>query len=92
MLYEQKLYVHITYRKCFHMLYGQKVFVLTTYGKVVHKLYVQVVYICHIGNVMSDDTEYVHNESIYINYLRKRYMNIAPTRHNLSFTERQNLP
>ena len=25
-------------------------------------------------------------------YLRKVYMNIAPTGHNISFTERQNLP
>ena len=36
---------------------------------------------------MSDDTEQVHNESIDMNYLIKRYMNIAPTGHNISFTE-----
>ena len=27
-----------------------------------------------------------------MNYLRKRHMYISPTGHNLSFTERQNLP
>ena len=41
---------------------------------------------------MSDDTEQVHNESIDVTYLRKRYMNIAPTGHNFVFIERQNLP
>ena len=41
---------------------------------------------------MSDDTEQVHIESIDMTYLRKRYMNIAPTGHNLSFTEWHNLP
>ena len=41
---------------------------------------------------MSDYMEQVHNESIDMNYLLKIYMNIAPTGHNISFTERQNLP
>ena len=49
-------------------------------------LCVQVVYICHIDKDISDDTEQVHNESIDMTYLRKKYMNIAPTGHNLSFT------
>ena len=39
---------------------------------------------------MSDDTEQVHIEYIYMTYLRKIYINIAPTAHNISFTERQN--
>ena len=72
------------------MLYGQKVFVHTTYGQVVYMLYGQVVYICHIDINMSDDTEQVHTECIDMTYLRKRYMSIAPTGHNLSFIERQN--
>ena len=41
---------------------------------------------------MSDDTEQVHSESIDMTNLRKIYMNIAPTRHNISFTERNKLP
>ena len=64
----------------------------TTYGQAVYMLYGQVVYICHIDKDMSDDTEQVHNESIDMTHLRKRYMNIAPTRHNISFTEWKNLP
>ena len=71
------------------MLYGQKVLVHTTYGNVVHLLYGKFVYICHIDKDISDDTEQVHNESIDMTYLRKRYMNIAPTGHNI--LERQNL-
>ena len=51
----------------------------TTYGKVVYMCYGQVVCICHIYKDMSCDTEHVHNEYIYMNYLGKRYMNIAPT-------------
>ena len=38
------------------------------------------------------DTKQVHNESIHTTYLRKRYMNIAPTGHNLPFTELHKLP
>ena len=41
---------------------------------------------------MSDDMEQVHNESIYMTYLGKIYMNIAPIGHNFSVAERQNLP
>ena len=37
-------------------------------------------------------TEQLHNESIDMTYLIKRYMNIAPTGHNLSFTEWYYLP
>ena len=48
--------------------------------------------ICHIDKDMSDDTEKVHNESIDMTFLRKRYTDIAPTGHNISFTGRQNLP
>ena len=56
-------------------------------------LYGKFVYIiCHIDKDMPDDTVQVHNESIDMNYLRIIYMNIAPTGHNISFTERQNLP
>ena len=54
--------------------------------------YGQVVYVCYIGKYMSDDREQVNNKSIDMTYLRKRYMNIAPTGYNISFTERQNLP
>ena len=50
-------------------------------------LYGHVFYICHIDKYISDDTEQVHNEFIDMNYLRKRYINIAPTGHNLSFIE-----
>ena len=71
------------------MLYGKKVLVHTTYGKVVYLLYGKFVYICHIDKDISDDTEQVHNESIDMTYLRKRYMNIAPAGHNI--LERQNL-
>ena len=42
--------------------------------------------ICHIEKDISDDTEQVHNESINMNYLRKRYMNIAPRGHTFSYT------
>ena len=41
---------------------------------------------------MSDDMEQVHNESIDMTYLGKIYTNIALIGHNISFTERQNLP
>ena len=34
----------------------------------------------------------VHNESIYMTYLLKRYTDIAPTGHNISFAERKNPP
>ena len=64
-------------------------FVHTTYGQVFYLLYGQVVYICHIDKDMSDDTEKVHNESMDMTYLRKIYMNIAPTGHNIS--EHQNI-
>ena len=67
------------------MLYGQKVFVHTTYGQVVYMWYENFVYICHIYKGMSDDTEQVHNESIDMTYLRKRYNNIAPTGHDVLF-------
>ena len=72
------------------MLYEHNVFVRTTHGQVVYILYVKVVYICHIDKYMSDYMEQVHNESIYMTYLGKRYINIAPTSHNISFIERQN--
>ena len=55
----------------------------------VYMFYVQVVYICHIDKDMSDDTEKVHNESIDMTFLRKRYTDIAPTGHNIS--EHQNI-
>ena len=41
---------------------------------------------------MLDDMEQVNNESIDMTYLRKRYTNTSPTGHNISFTERDNLP
>ena len=41
---------------------------------------------------MSDDTEQIHNESIYMTYLRRRYMSMAPTGHNILSIEQQNLP
>ena len=53
--------------------------------------YGQVVYIRRTDKYMSDDTEKIHNKSIDMIYLRKRYMNISPTGHNVSFTECQNL-
>ena len=84
MLYGQILYFHTTYRQIFHMFYGKKFLVHTTYGKVVYMLYGQVVYIFHIDKDMSDDTEQVHNESIYMTYFRKIYTKIAPTGHNIS--------
>ena len=71
------------------MLYGQKVLVHKTYGQVVYLSNGKVVYICHIDKDISDDTEQVHNESIDMTYLRKRYMNIAPAGHNI--LEWQNL-
>ena len=55
-------------------------------------LYGIIFYLCHKDKYMSDDTEQVHNETIDMNHLLKRYMNIVPTGHNISFTERQNLP
>ena len=48
--------------------------------------------ICHIEKYMSYDTEKNHNESVGMTYLRKIYTNIALIGHNISFTERQNLP
>ena len=66
-----------------------KRFVYTKYGQVVYLLYGKVVYICHIDKDISDDTEQVHNESIDMTYLRKRYINIAPAGNNI--LERQNL-
>ena len=48
--------------------------------------------ICNIDKYVSYDMEQVHNEYIDMTYLRKRYMNIAPTGHNISFTERKNIP
>ena len=48
-----------------------------------NKTYGQFVYMLH-GKVV--------NESIYITYLKKRYMNISPIGHNISFTELQNPP
>ena len=63
-----------------------KIFFHNTYGKFIYMLYEQVVYICHIDKDVSDDTEQVHNVYIDMTYLRKRYINIAPTGHNLSFT------
>ena len=92
-LYGRKLYFHTTYRKIVQMLYGQICFVHTTYGQFVYMLYGKFVYIiCHTDKYMPDDTAQVHNESIDMNYLRIIYMDIAPTGHNISFTERQNLP
>ena len=64
----------------------KKVFVYKTYGQVVYMLHGQVVYICQIEKYISDDMEQVHNKYIDITYFRKRYMNIAPTGNNLSFT------
>ena len=64
----------------------------TTYGHVVHMLYVQVVYTCHVYKDISDNTEQAHNKYIDRTYLFKRYMNIEPTGHYLSFTGKQNLP
>ena len=72
------------------MLYEHNVFFRTTHGQVVYILYGKVVYICHIDKYMSDYMEQVHNESIYMTYLRKININIAPTSHTISFTERQN--
>ena len=63
----------------------------TTYVQVVYMSHGKVVYICHIDKYMSDDTEQVHNESIDMTYLRKIYMNISPTGHNISFSEQKNL-
>ena len=54
------------------MLYVQKVFVDTTYGKFVYMWYGQVIYICLMDKDMSDDTEKVHNEYIYMTYLGKK--------------------
>ena len=70
----------------------QKVFIHTAYVQVVYMLYGKVLYICHIYKDIIDDREQVHNEYIDMTYLRKRYMNIAPTGHNISFTERKNIP
>ena len=69
-----------------------KKIVHTKCGQVFFMWHGQVVFICHIDKDMSDDTEQVHNESKDITYLRKRYMNIAPTGHIILFAERQNLP
>ena len=55
-------------------------------------LHEQAVYIFHIDTDMSYDTEQVHHKSIERTYLRKIYMNIAPTGHNHLFIEWQNLP
>ena len=48
--------------------------------------------ICNIDIDMSEDTEQVHNESIDMTYLRKRYMNTAPIGNIFSSTKLQNLP
>ena len=47
--------------------------------------YGQVVYICHIDKDISDYIEQAHNESIDMTYLRKIYIDIAPTGHNIPF-------
>ena len=73
------------------MLYGKQLFPHTTHVQVFYIFYVQVIYIYYIDKNMADDTKQVHNESIDMTYLRKRYMNIAPSGHNISFTERQYL-
>ena len=67
------------------MLYGQN-FSYIQYMDNLSICCMEKLSICYIGKDMSDDTEQVHNESIDITYLRKRYMNIAPTGHNISFT------
>ena len=74
------------------MLYGQKQIFHTKYVKGVYMWYGQVVCIFHLYRGMSYDMEQVHNESIDMNFLVKGYINIAPTGHNLSFIELQNLP
>ena len=50
-------------------------------------LYGQVFYIGNIDKDMSDDTGQGHNNCSDMAYLRIRYITIAPTGHNLSYTE-----
>ena len=85
MLYGKICFSHTTYQQIFHMLYEQNI------SSIQHMKNLLIccmnnLSICHIEKDISDDTEQVHNESINMNYLRKRYMNIAPIGHNVSYT------
>ena len=66
-----------------HMLCGGGGVYHTTYKQVVYILYEQVVYIFITEKYIPYYTEQVHNESIDMTYLRKRYMNIALAGNNI---------